>query len=510
MSDNFNEENEWGIPEEKVSEKEGRYDFDKTANMPDHEVTVDLTELAAASAPVNEEYANAPEQVELPESLTETVSEAAPETEQDIMTEAEPVKTPTSPVKTVPPVTPPDDPDDGESEKEAKDKKAFIISAIAALVLIIIVGVYILAKLIGAANPKPANTDNDYVITDVTENTNSAGSTESVNTATQDTTGDDKDSEKDKDKEKTPAEICAEQGHTYTEATCTKAQVCTRCGAINGKPLGHDYSEATCTEPATCSRCGETGTEALGHDYAAATCTEPKKCKRCGATEGEALGHDYKDATCTEPKTCTRCGATEGEALGHDYAAATCSAPSTCKRCGATTGSALEHSYVVTSTTIDGTNKTVIYTCSVCGATKSETTQVPASESSSAANSYIAEVVNLVNADRAANGLSPVTATTELNQAAAIRAQEIVNLFDHTRPDGTSCFTVLSQCNVPYMTAGENIAAGQTSPSAVETAWMNSPGHRQNILTAGYTHIGVGYYETSGGYRYYWVQLFTD
>ena len=481
MSDNLNEENEWGIPEEKVSEKEGRYDFDKTANMPDHEVTVDLTELAAGSAPVNEEYANAPDLVEMPEYETETAEPETPETEPE-PAESAPVEA--RPAKAVPPVTPPDDPDDGESEKEAKDKKAFIISAIAALVLIIIVGVYILAKLIGAANPKPANTDNDYVITDVTENTNSAGSTESANTATQDTTGDDKDSEKDKDKEKTPAEICAEEGHTYTEATCTKAQVCTRCGAINGKPLGHDYSEATCTEPATCSRCGETGTE--------------------------ALGHDYKDATCTEPKTCTRCGATEGEALGHDYAAATCSAPSTCKRCGATTGSALEHSYVVTSTTIDGTNKTVIYTCSVCGATKSETTQVPASESSSAANSYIAEVVNLVNADRAANGLSPVTATTELNQAAAIRAQEIVSLFDHTRPDGTSCFTVLSQCNVPYMTAGENIAAGQTSPTAVETAWMNSPGHRQNILTAGYTHIGVGYYETAGGYRYYWVQLFTD
>ncbi len=507
MSDNFNEENEWGIPEEKVSEKEGRYDFDKTANMPDHEVTVDLADITEAAAPVNEEYANAPEQVEMPEPL-DTVEE--PE-----FTEPEPVKETVTEMLIDPAVeeikkeaagmtTPPDEPDNGESEKEAKDKKAFIISAIAALVLIIVVGIYILAKLIGAANPKPSNdNDNNYVISDVTENTNTQSNTESANTVAQDT-------DEDKEKEKTPAEICAEEGHTYTEATCTKAQVCTRCGAINGKPLGHDYSEATCTEPATCSRCGETGTEALGHDYAAATCTEPKTCKRCGATEGEALGHDYKDATCTEPKTCSRCGATEGEALGHDYAAATCSAPSTCTRCGATTGSALEHSYVVTSTTIDGTNKTVLYTCSVCGATKSETTQVPASDSSSASNSYIAEVVNLVNADRAANGLSPVTATTELNQAAAIRAQEIASYFSHTRPDGTSCFTVLSQCNVPYMSAGENIAAGQFSPTEVETDWMNSPGHRQNILTAGYTHIGVGYYETASGYKYYWVQLFTD
>lgn len=139
--------------------------------------------------------------------------------------------------------------------------------------------------------------------------------------------------------------------------------------------------------------------------------------------------------------------------------------------------------------------------------TTSNTNTTTASDSVAA---YREEVIRLVNADRAANGLGPVTSTPELMNAAQGRAGEIVTSFSHTRPNGTSCFTMMDQCGVGYGWAGENIAAGQTSPAAVENAWMNSTGHRANILNGHFNHIGVGLVTTDGGYRYYWVQMFTD
>lgn len=123
---------------------------------------------------------------------------------------------------------------------------------------------------------------------------------------------------------------------------------------------------------------------------------------------------------------------------------------------------------------------------------------------------YAQQVIDLVNADRAQNGLQPVSATPELMAAAQIRAQEISTYFSHTRPDGTRCFTVFATTGVTYRCCGENIAAGQPTPAAVEDAWMHSEGHRANILTAGFGHIGVGFLETDGGYGTYWVQMFTN
>lgn len=119
---------------------------------------------------------------------------------------------------------------------------------------------------------------------------------------------------------------------------------------------------------------------------------------------------------------------------------------------------------------------------------------------------YLQRVLELVNEQRAANGLAPLTLNSELCSNAAVRAAEIVGVFDHTRPDGSSCFTAIT---VPYMAAGENIAAGYPSPEAVVEGWMNSPGHRANILSNSYTELGVGYYYDAGSpYKYYWVQLF--
>ncbi len=124
-----------------------------------------------------------------------------------------------------------------------------------------------------------------------------------------------------------------------------------------------------------------------------------------------------------------------------------------------------------------------------------------------AADSYITRITELVNVQRAAAGLSPVTASSVLSAAADVRAREIVSNFSHYRPNGTYFNTVLDQRGISYNGAGENIAYGYDTPERVMTEWMNSAGHRANILDARYTKLGVGYY-TVGGVKY-WTQLFT-
>lgn len=120
---------------------------------------------------------------------------------------------------------------------------------------------------------------------------------------------------------------------------------------------------------------------------------------------------------------------------------------------------------------------------------------------------YVNEVLRLVNKYRAENGLGALTLDSALCSAADVRAKEIKTAFSHTRPDGSSCFTVLSQLGINYGGAGENIAYGQSSPEEVMTAWMNSDGHRANILNSSFTKLGVGVYSSGG--TLYWAQMFT-
>lgn len=121
------------------------------------------------------------------------------------------------------------------------------------------------------------------------------------------------------------------------------------------------------------------------------------------------------------------------------------------------------------------------------------------------------EVLAQCNAQRQANGIAALSLDPELTKAANIRAQEIATLFSHTRPDGRKCFTVLDQIGYSYWSAGENIAAGYGNSSAVMNGWMNSLGHRSNILNAGFKRLGVGYvYIPNSEYGYYWVQIFSN
>lgn len=117
------------------------------------------------------------------------------------------------------------------------------------------------------------------------------------------------------------------------------------------------------------------------------------------------------------------------------------------------------------------------------------------------------DVLRIVNRHRISEGLECLSVFDSIQNAATTRSEEIIELFSHTRPDGTDCFTVLVDYSIPYSSAGENIAAGQRSASDVMNSWMNSPGHRANILGQSYTHIGIGY--TNGGsYSHNWTQLF--
>ncbi|AEY65448.1 CAP domain-containing protein [Clostridium sp. BNL1100] len=118
-------------------------------------------------------------------------------------------------------------------------------------------------------------------------------------------------------------------------------------------------------------------------------------------------------------------------------------------------------------------------------------------------------VVELVNAERAKNGLKPLTMNAQVNKTATLKSQDMAKLgyFDHNSPTYGSPFDMMKKYGISYRTAGENIAMGQTTPEQVMKGWMNSPGHRANILKSSFTQIGVGVAKNSSG-RLYWTQQF--
>lgn len=140
--------------------------------------------------------------------------------------------------------------------------------------------------------------------------------------------------------------------------------------------------------------------------------------------------------------------------------------------------------------------------------TPAANTQTPA-ETSASLGSYEQQVVNLVNKERAAAGLPALKVNTKLSAVAEKKAEDMrdKNYFSHTSPTYGSPFDMMRQFGISYSTAGENIAKGQRTPAEVMNGWMNSPGHKANILNSSYTEIGVGYVTDSNG-NTYWVQQF--
>jgi len=125
---------------------------------------------------------------------------------------------------------------------------------------------------------------------------------------------------------------------------------------------------------------------------------------------------------------------------------------------------------------------------------------------SSAVSAYEQKVVELTNQERAKNGLKPLALDTELSKVAREKSRDMQNkgYFSHTSPTYGSPFDMMKKFGISYRSAGENIAMGQRTPEEVVNAWMNSSGHRANILNSSYTHIGVGYAATGN----YWTQMF--
>ncbi|NLH01700.1 MAG: secretion protein [Clostridiales bacterium] len=160
-----------------------------------------------------------------------------------------------------------------------------------------------------------------------------------------------------------------------------------------------------------------------------------------------------------------------------------------------------------------GSNKTGVGTQATPKPTEGKSGNAAPSSSPDPAGSTKADslyfekrVVELVNQQRAANGLAPLTLSTALSNAARAKSQDMHDkkYFSHNSPTYGSPFDMLKSFGISYRTAGENIAMGYTTPEAVMNAWMNSPGHRANILNASYTKIGVGYVADGN----YWTQEF--
>lgn len=149
-------------------------------------------------------------------------------------------------------------------------------------------------------------------------------------------------------------------------------------------------------------------------------------------------------------------------------------------------------------TTIDSTN---------FKATTNELKEEAESVSNSNKSTYN-EMLSYVNNYRSEVGVSPLSIDNSLNLAATIRAIEMSysKKFSHTRPDGTMCYSVVSDLGISTMSMGENIANGQKNVAAVSEAWKNSPGHYSNMVNDSFTKVGFGKYTLNG--KIYWVQIF--
>lgn len=122
---------------------------------------------------------------------------------------------------------------------------------------------------------------------------------------------------------------------------------------------------------------------------------------------------------------------------------------------------------------------------------------------------FEAEVLRLINIERKAAGLKPLQMSDELSKVALLKSKDmaVFNYFAHESPNYGSPFDMMKSMGISYRAAGENLAVGYTSPEAVVKGWMDSPGHRANILNSLFNKIGIGVYE---GSRTYWTQMFTD
>lgn len=140
----------------------------------------------------------------------------------------------------------------------------------------------------------------------------------------------------------------------------------------------------------------------------------------------------------------------------------------------------------------------------------SQTIEAPSSEAPrQSVSQYEERVAELVNIERQKNGLGPLTLDSAISNVARIKSKDMSdnNYFAHQSPTYGSAADMLRQHGIRYSAWGENIAAGQNTPESVVRAWMNSEGHKANILSPHFSKIGVGYINNG---RPYWTQMFTN
>lgn len=120
------------------------------------------------------------------------------------------------------------------------------------------------------------------------------------------------------------------------------------------------------------------------------------------------------------------------------------------------------------------------------------------------------QILTLVNLERKKANLQPLTLNSQLAQAAQNHTNDMVSksYFSHTSPSGGTMTSRVNATGYKYSAIGENIAAGSGTATATMTQWMNSPGHRANILNPKFRELGVGYAQSNDQYRYYWTQVF--
>lgn len=139
-------------------------------------------------------------------------------------------------------------------------------------------------------------------------------------------------------------------------------------------------------------------------------------------------------------------------------------------------------------------------------AKQTDNTNNSSEKTPSSVSAYEKKVVELTNAERQKQGLKPLQIDDKLSKSAHAKSQDMKdkNYFDHQSPTYGSPFDMMKSFGITYKTAGENIAKGQPTPEAVVKAWMNSEGHRKNIMNPEFTQIGVGYVESGN----IWTQQF--
>ena len=164
-----------------------------------------------------------------------------------------------------------------------------------------------------------------------------------------------------------------------------------------------------------------------------------------------------------------------------------------------------EKTKVTTSTTSNGNSKT---NGSSTDKSKTSGNSTDSAKTAASSQKYISDILRLTNQYRAEVGVDALTLDSKLSAAAQKRATELVTTPSHTRPNGTSCFTVFNEYGIDAWTYGENIAYGQANGTSAAKWWRNSSGHYKNMTKKDYKKIGIGAYYSGG--RWYWVQLFTD